>query len=174
MEKKDQRNKQDNPDGEPELCTMADVAQTYSEMTNYGSNLFVKRASLHQKIFLLGLSQCIKRAGVPEVSLETVRPPFPPRRSLFSREDTGTELETTLQVMHWHFDFLRQTAITPTPSHEDLFAIATDLHSLRLVVTDSQRCDYFQTVRSLVEDGDLIGVLKEEPLLKKHLPKLNN
>lgn len=69
MEKKDQSNQEK---GVTELCTMADVAETYKEMTNYGSTAFVKQASLHHKIFLLALSQCIKRAGVPEVELESV------------------------------------------------------------------------------------------------------
>lgn len=72
VEKIDQRN-QENPREAPKLCSMQDVSNTYKEMTNYGSNAFVKRAGLHQKIFLLALSQSIKRAGVPEVDVGDVR-----------------------------------------------------------------------------------------------------
>ncbi|KAI5477041.1 origin recognition complex subunit 1 [Pseudohyphozyma bogoriensis] len=143
VEKKDQSNL---INGKTELCSMVEVQETAKEMTNYGSNAFVQQASLHQKVFLLALSQCIKRAGVPEVDLET--------------------------VMTWHLDFLRQTAIEPVPSHSDLFTIVSDLHGLRLLATESQRSDYFQRVRSLVENSDLFTVLRQDPALKLHVPRL--
>ena len=75
------------------------------------------------------------------------------------------------QVVAWHLDFLRQTAIDPIPSHDELFTTLSTLHSLKLIATESQRLDYFQKVRSLVEDSDLFLALKEEPLLKKHVPR---
>jgi hypothetical protein len=82
VEKVDQKNKE-RDDGETAVCTIGDASATYREMTDHGSNVFVKKASLHQKILLLALAQCIKRAGVPEVELENVRlSPSPlPRRS---------------------------------------------------------------------------------------------
>ena len=46
-------------------------------MTNYGSNFFVKRLSLTQKILMLAIAQCAKRAGVPEIKANDVRPPLP-------------------------------------------------------------------------------------------------
>lgn len=46
-------------------------------MTNYGSNLFVKRASLMEKVFLLSLSSCVRRAGINEVEVGDVRPSLP-------------------------------------------------------------------------------------------------
>lgn len=67
---------------------MQDVSDTYKEMTNYGSNAFVKRAGLHQKVFLLALSQSIKRAGVPEVDVGDVRP-------LFSFSSLGSHLSVS-------------------------------------------------------------------------------
>lgn len=41
-------------------------------MTEYGASTFVQETSLQQKVFLLALSQCIKRAGLPEVPLGDV------------------------------------------------------------------------------------------------------
>ncbi|KAK4700787.1 origin recognition complex subunit 1, partial [Phenoliferia sp. Uapishka_3] len=144
VEKKEQQN---TASGKVELVTMPDVGKTYTEMTNYGSKIFVQRASLHQKIFLLALSSTIKRAGVPEVELE--------------------------KVFKWHLDFLKQTCIEPVPSHEDLFSIVAELHSLRLVVTESQRGDYFQRISSLVENSDLFDALKADDCeLKRHVHKL--
>lgn len=51
---------------------MHDINETYREMTEYGPTTFVKQASLQQKVLLLALSQCIKRAGIPEVPLGDV------------------------------------------------------------------------------------------------------
>ncbi|SGY83361.1 BQ5605_C009g05632 [Microbotryum silenes-dioicae] len=144
VEKVDQRNR-DRGDGREGRCEVADATATYTEMTNHGSSVFIKRASLHQKILLLALAQCIKRAGVPEVELEV--------------------------VIKWHLDFLRQTAITPVPSQSELFTIVAELHALRLLVTDSQRGDYFQRVRTLVSNNDLFEVLKEDDRLKNHVPR---
>jgi len=70
VEKKEQSNALK---GSSDLCTMADVQETHKEMSNFGSNAFIREVSLHAKIFLLALSQCVKRAGVPEVELEKVR-----------------------------------------------------------------------------------------------------
>ena len=42
-------------------------------MTDYGSNAFVKGASLMEKVFLLSLAQVVKRRGVVEVELDEVR-----------------------------------------------------------------------------------------------------
>ncbi|KAM0752896.1 origin recognition complex subunit 1 [Meredithblackwellia eburnea MCA 4105] len=144
VEKKDQANRES---GKIELCTMSDVHQTYTEMTNYGSNLFLKRLSFMEKFFLLGVVQCARRAGVPDVELD--------------------------RVMQWCFDFLRQTGITPVPSHADFFDIVAKLYSLRLIATESQRYDYFQRLRSLVENDELLEVLKDDSVLKKYLPKLS-
>ncbi|SCV74696.1 BQ2448_7725 [Microbotryum intermedium] len=144
VEKVDQRNR-DRGDGEEGRCEVADATATYTEMTNHGSSVFIKRASLHQKILLLALAQCIKRAGVPEVELEV--------------------------VIKWHLDFLRQTCITPVPSQSEVFAVVAELHALRLLVTESQRGDYFQRVRTLVSNNDLFEVLKEDDKLKNHVPR---
>ena len=80
VEKVDQANMAS--DDEPRTCTMADAAATYKEMTDHGSNVFVRQTSLHQKIVLLSLAQVIKRDGVPEVELQKVSLlplPAPPR-----------------------------------------------------------------------------------------------
>lgn len=62
----DQRNRDRK---EKELCSATDLNEMYKEMTNYGSAAFLEQTSMHQKILLLGLSQCIRRSGVPEVAL---------------------------------------------------------------------------------------------------------
>lgn len=62
--------------------------------------------------------------------------------------------------------------ITPVPSQSELFTIVAELHSLRLLGTESQREDYYQRIRSVVENSVLFGVLQEEPMLAKHVPKL--
>lgn len=73
-EKVDQSNQEAIARGEdPRLCTMSDASSTHREMTDHGSNVFVKKASLHGKILLLALAQCIKRAGVSEVEADAVR-----------------------------------------------------------------------------------------------------
>lgn len=75
VEKVDQENREakslDNK-AKKRLCGMKDVTETYREMTEYGPATFVKQASLQQKVLLLALSQCIKRAGIPEVPLGDV------------------------------------------------------------------------------------------------------
>jgi len=81
-------------------------------------------------------------------------------------------VQKVLQVLTWHLDFLRQTTIEPVPSHPELFAVAVELHGLRLVATESQRLDYFQRVRSMVGDSDLFEALRQEPALKLHIPRL--
>lgn len=69
MEKVDQSNKENGTNAK---CEMQDVTTTYNEMTTYGPAVFIKETSVHQKILLLALSQCIKRAGLPEVPLGDV------------------------------------------------------------------------------------------------------
>jgi hypothetical protein len=60
------------------LCGISDANTTYKEMTEYGSNAFLKGTSLQMKVFLFSLSQCIKKSGVTEVALEDVsRAPAP-------------------------------------------------------------------------------------------------
>mgnify|MGYP001574972139 FL=1 len=39
-------------------------------------------------------------------------------------------------------------------------------------MTDSQRLDYYQRVRALVDDADLFAALREEKVLKNHVPRL--
>ena len=57
-------------------CTIQDATAAYNEMTKTGPGFFVKRLSFHEKVLLLALAQCIRRAGVPEVELDSVRPPL--------------------------------------------------------------------------------------------------
>lgn len=132
--------------GPPRQCSFQDAGEAYNAMTKYGPQEFVKQCSLQQKILLLAVAQCARKSGVSEVEAEV--------------------------AMTWHLDFLRQTGLTPVPSHEDLFTFLADLHGLRLVATESQRGDYFQRCRGLVEEGDLFGWLREDPVLKNHIPKV--
>ena len=90
---------------------------------------------------------------------------------LFPQLEIEMKLISKLQVISWHLDFLRQTAINPVPSHDELFTSLSTLHSLKLVATESQRIDYFQKVRSLVEDSDLFAALSTEPVLARHVPR---
>lgn len=81
VEKVDQINADRIKDGEESrMCTIADVNTTYNEMTNYGSNFFIKRLGLHPKIMMLAIVQCTKRAGIPEVPTSEVHSrPHPSR-----------------------------------------------------------------------------------------------
>ena len=132
--------------GPPRQCTFQDAGEAYNAMTKYGPHEFVKQCSLQQKVLLLAVAQCARKSGVSEVEAEV--------------------------AMAWHLDFLRQTGLSPVPSHDDLFTFLADLHGLRLVATESQRGDYFQRCRGLVEEGDLFGWLREDPVLKTHIPKI--
>ncbi|GAA6012094.1 hypothetical protein JCM11491_001748 [Sporobolomyces phaffii] len=129
-------------------CTIADATAAYNEMTRSGPGVFIKGLSLHQKVLLLALAQCIRRAGVPEVELDA--------------------------VLTWHDTFLRQTHLVPPssfPSKSDLATLIAELHSMRLVATESQRLDVFQRVRAGVEEGDVFAALREDELLKNHVPQ---
>lgn len=73
VEKVDQINAELLKNDEPiRLCTIDDVKTTYNEMTNYGSNFFLNRLGFHQKIMMLAVVQCTKRAGVPDVTASDV------------------------------------------------------------------------------------------------------
>ncbi|GAA5889888.1 hypothetical protein JCM16303_001490 [Sporobolomyces ruberrimus] len=129
-------------------CTIQDATQAYNEMTKTGPAFFVKRLSLHEKVLLLALAQCVRRAGVPDVELES--------------------------VLNWHDNFLRQTHLlssTAYPSKSDLMTLISQLHSMRLVATESQRLDVFQKVRAGIEEGDVFAALREDELLKNHVPQ---
>ncbi|GJN88674.1 hypothetical protein Rhopal_001640-T1 [Rhodotorula paludigena] len=131
-------------------CTIQDATQAYNDMTRQGPAAFVRRLSTHGKVLLLAVAQCIRRAGVPEVELDT--------------------------VLTWHLDFLRQTSLctsaTASPTKAELFALVAQLHALRLVATESQRLDVFQRVRANVDEGDLFAALREDEVLKGHVPKV--
>lgn len=57
---------------EPRPCATKDAAEMYKEMSDYSANAFLRGASIVQKLLLLSLAQCVKRAGVPEVPVEEV------------------------------------------------------------------------------------------------------
>ncbi|GAA5867823.1 hypothetical protein JCM1840_003456 [Sporobolomyces johnsonii] len=129
-------------------CTIQDATAAYNEMTKYGPGFFVRRLSLHQKVLLLAVAQCIRRAGVPEIELDT--------------------------VLQWHLDFLRQTSLVrpaALPAKNDLFALVAQLHAMRLVAAESQRFDVFQRVRAGVDEGDVFAALREDEMLKMHVPQ---
>lgn len=54
-------------------CTIQDATQAYNDMTRQGPAAFVRRCSTMSKVLLLAVAQCVRRAGVPEVELDTVR-----------------------------------------------------------------------------------------------------
>lgn len=58
-------------------CTIQDATQAYNDMTRQGPAAFVRRCSTMGKVLLLAVAQCVRRAGVPEVELDTVS--FPSR-----------------------------------------------------------------------------------------------
>ncbi|GAA5848114.1 hypothetical protein JCM8547_004414 [Rhodosporidiobolus lusitaniae] len=136
--------------GESVRCTIQDATQAYNDMTRQGPAVFVRRQSMMGKVLLLAVAQCVRRAGVQEVEVDT--------------------------VLTWHLDFLRQTSLLPSsvspPSKSELFAVLAQLHALRLVATESQRLDVFQRVRATVDEGDLFAALREDELLKGSIPKV--
>lgn len=152
-------------------------------MTEYGSNAFLKSTSLQMKVFLFSLSQCIKRSGVTEVALEDVS-----RRSFASsnrqlktvanrfgiKEKKKKHADADLllcQVITHHLRFIGQTALCAPPPHSTLFTLVAALHSQRLIVTESQRADWFQKVRPLVSNSELYDMLREDGKLKAWVPK---
>ncbi|GAA5933067.1 origin recognition complex subunit 1 [Sporobolomyces koalae] len=131
-------------------CTIQDATAAYNEMTKSGPGFFVKRLSLHQKILLLALVQCVRRAGVPQVELDS--------------------------VLSWHDNFLKQTHLLSSaagtgPSKSDLLTLVSELHAMRLLATESQRLDVFQKVKLGIEDGDVFAALREDEVLKNHVPQ---
>ncbi|BGP22671.1 origin recognition complex subunit 1 [Rhodotorula toruloides] len=131
-------------------CSIQDASQAYKDVTRQGPAAFVRMLSTQMKVLLLAVAQCIRRAGVPEVELDT--------------------------VLTWHLDFLRQTSLCPNPSSgpskTELVALLSQLHALRLVTAESQRLDVFQRVRPAVDEGDLFAALREDEVLKAHVPKV--
>ncbi|KAG0665810.1 Origin recognition complex, subunit 1 [Rhodotorula mucilaginosa] len=130
-------------------CTIQDATQAYNDMTRQGPAAFVRRCSTMGKVLLLAVAQCVRRAGVPEVELDT--------------------------VLSWHLDFLRQTSLCPasaSPTKHELVGLVAQLHALRLLTAESQRLDVFQRVRSGVDEGDLFAALREDEELMMHVPKV--
>ncbi|BGO89446.1 hypothetical protein NBRC10512_006633 [Rhodotorula toruloides] len=131
-------------------CSIQDATQAYNDMTRQGPAAFVRKLSTQMKVLLLAVAQCVRRTGVPEVELDT--------------------------VLTWHLDFLRQTSLCSTPSSapskNELVSLLSQLHALRLVTAESQRLDVFQRVRPAVDEGDLFAALREDGILKAHVPKV--
>ncbi|GAA5894655.1 hypothetical protein JCM6882_006648 [Rhodosporidiobolus microsporus] len=140
------------PGGKGVRCTIQDATQAYNDMTRQGPAVFVRRLGVMGKVLLLAVAQCVRRAGVQEVEVDT--------------------------VLTWHLDFLRQTSLLPSssalgpPTKDELLTLLAQLHALRLVATESQRLDVFQRVRAAVDDGDLFAALRECEVLKAHVPKV--
>ena len=132
-------------------CTIQDATAAYNDMTRTGPATFIRRQSTHAKVLLLAVAQCAKRAGVPDVELDT--------------------------VLAWHGDFVRQAALVDAravfaASRAELVAVVAGLHAQRLVAAESQRLDVFQRVRACVDEGDLFAALREDEVLKAHVPKV--
>ncbi|GAA5979203.1 hypothetical protein JCM11641_008460 [Rhodosporidiobolus odoratus] len=137
-------------------CTIQDATQAYNDMTRQGPAVFVRRLGTMSKVLLLAVAQCVKRAGVGEVEVDT--------------------------VLTWHLDFLRQTSLLPSssssssfsnaPNKDELLTLLSELHALRLIATESQRLDVFQRVRAGVDEGDLFAALREDEVLAAHVPKV--
>lgn len=72
--------------------------------------------------------------------------------------------------MSWHLHFLERAQIEPKPSQTQLFTLLAELHAMRLLVTESQRNDYYQLIRPLVQTGDLFEMLREVPEIAKYVP----
>lgn len=126
---------------------MAEVSDAYKAMMAFTSSPFIRNASLHEQIFLLALSQCVRRYGVSDIPLE--------------------------EIVVWHLDFIRQTAcVDRAPSHKDMFEIAANLAAQRLVVAEGARSDHFQRIRPAVDPVELFNVLSQVDELKRHVPKL--
>ncbi|GAA5904632.1 hypothetical protein JCM8208_004835 [Rhodotorula glutinis] len=132
-------------------CTIQDATAAYNDMTRTGPATFIRRQSTHAKVLLLAVAQCAKRAGVPDVELDT--------------------------VLAWHGDFVRQAALVDAralypASRSELVGLVAGLHAQRLVAAESQRLDVFQRVRACVDEGDLFAALREDEVLKAHVPKV--
>jgi hypothetical protein len=146
----------------PRLVQPADINSTYNEMISAGQAVFVKSATLHEKILLLSLARTIRSSGLAHVEFQIVRS-F--RFCLFSvlRAHGGD------QVMRYHLRFCQQVGFEPVPSHDALFAILKRLASMRLLVAESGRLDYWQRVQPNVRDTDLELVLRGDKDLGRHV-----
>jgi hypothetical protein len=71
--------------------------------------------------------------------------------------------------MRYHLRFCRQIGFDPVPSHDALFAILKRLASMRLLVAESGRLDYWQRVQPNVRDADLELVLRGDKDLSRHV-----
>lgn len=73
------------------------------------------------------------------------------------------------QVIRWHLDFCRQTALNPLPTHNQLFSILQSLADMKLVTTEGGRLDHFQRVQANVQDDELELVLRKEARFMHYL-----
>lgn len=127
-------------------CTIQDATQAYNEMTKTGPAFFVKRLSLHEKVLLLALAQCVRRAGVPDVELESVSSrlplfPCPGFADLVSDHGAGPELA-------------RQFPATDTPLVVYCLPFKIRPHDLDLATSlDATRRDGISTARRLSESS---------------------
>lgn len=151
----------------PKTCTISDASATYKEMTDYGSNAFLKGTSLQMRLFLLSLSHCVTKAGVGEAVLDDVSCE---RVSWSACTSTDTSYPPS-QVMSHHVRFLVQSRLAPEPPQSALFTIVSSLHAQRLLATESQRMDYYQKVRPMIGNGELYELLRGDELLREYVPK---
>lgn len=122
--------------GKKRVVTTGDIVKVHTSMTSSGLMQFVQRAGLHQRIMLLALSRAIWKLGIDEVEFG--------------------------DVVRWHLDFCRQSAMTPLPTHAQLFSILQSLADMRLVTTEGARLDYYQRVQANVRDDELELVLRKQ------------
>lgn len=82
------------------------------------------------------------------------------------------------QIIRWHTDFCRQTAIHPLPTHSQLFSILQSLNDMKLLSTISSESngnknggnlDYFQRVTANVRDDELELVFRKEQRFSHYL-----
>lgn len=83
-------------------CTIQDATAAYNEMTKTGPGFFVKRLSFHEKVILLALAQCIRRAGVPEVELDAVSSHSPcfPRPAVLQSHEASDHISGLVLARH--------------------------------------------------------------------------
>ncbi|KAK4049790.1 Origin recognition complex, subunit 1 [Microbotryomycetes sp. JL201] len=158
LEKVDQVNNANADPSTKRICSVMDASQTYKEMSDFGANSFLQGTSLVERVLLLSVVQCTKRAGMPEVTVDDV-------------------------LSHAH-RFMTNASLSSLsgfqPSSSTMMTLLRSMHSQRLIAVDSGASagtqsgerDLFGWCKLGVSIGEVWDVLRDDHELSEHVPKV--
>ncbi|RUS20272.1 hypothetical protein BC937DRAFT_95564 [Endogone sp. FLAS-F59071] len=120
--------------------TIATINEAVREMFSSPSVSFIRRASLHQKIFLLATVQRLRRSGVADVEFA--------------------------EVAQQHMQTCRWQGVEP-PSSGDLAAVCASLGQARCLLVEPGRMDLCQRIRLNVSEEDVTMALKSDAFFRR-------